>query len=196
MKTSPKILLLAALLAALFPIAAPGQAMNLAKPETVVASVDRLLTLTPAQKAQVERIVQRAAADLLALPERERLMDKGEIRPRMRNEIRAVLTPAQLHLYNRTSQMNGGGLTLQTPENKVARLDALVQLTPEQKTRALGIFTEELDALLDLPEARRGPDGVAVRQTARTMTRELLTAAQQALYDAAPQSQGGGRTGG
>jgi hypothetical protein len=172
-----------------------GQAFNFNNPERMIDSLDHAVGLTDEQKIQATAIITRAITELAAIPEAERLRDPGLIRPQMRAGIRAILTPAQQKKYDRTPQLDGGGLTLQTPENKMARLHALVTLTAAQKIQALEVFTKELDALLDLPEAERAAGGAAARQTTRAEIRAILNPAQQAQYDAAPQTRGGGKMG-
>ncbi len=77
-------------------------------------------------------------------------------------------------------------------ENKVARLDLLVALTPGQKVKAFDIFekaTEELDAF---SPGERPMKGMPIRVKMRADIRALLTTGQQAKYDTAPQYLGGG----
>ncbi len=181
---------------AAFSSSAFAQAFNMKNPEQMVASVDRLVGLSPDQKARVTEIVKRTVSELLTLSEADRTNGGMPIRERMRKEMREVLTPEQQRKYDRTPQMNGGGLTMMSPENKLARLDALVTLTPAQKSVALQIFVRELDTLLDIPEADRGKKGMDARQAARDEVRLILTPEQQKKYDTTPQLQGGGKMGG
>jgi hypothetical protein len=191
MKTPFRRLLAAAWCAGLLAASVHAQAFNLKRPELTVESLDRLVSLTPEQKSKAIDIVSHAVADLENLSDQERLRDEKQVRPRMRAEIRALLTPEQLRKYDRTPQPQGGDLTLQTPENKTARLDALLALSPQQKAQAMEILSRELDDLLALPEADRLQKGAPIRQRTRVEIRDILTSVQQLKYASAPQSQGG-----
>lgn len=169
-----------------------AQPINLTHPEQMVASVDGLVSLTRAQRKLVTEIVNQTVTDVLAVPADRRTLDDGAIRNQMRRDIREVLTPEQRIKYDRAPQISGGGLTLALPENKVIRLDQLVRLNADQKTQALKIFTAEFEALFALTEADRLAGGANARKTAREAIRAILNSEQQAKYDAAPQSKGGG----
>lgn len=78
------------------------------------------------------------------------------------------------------------------PEVRVARLDQLVTLTPEQKINAAEIFRVEDAALEALPANDRPLSGADARQKSRQQIRSLLTPAQRNKFDLAPQSLGGG----
>jgi hypothetical protein len=171
-----------------------GQAINLTHPERMVESFGNAVVLSPEQRAKAEQIIRGTVNELLALPDADRLRDPVGIRPRMHAELRAILTPEQRKKYDRTPQIDGGGLTLQTPENKAGRLDALVKLTPRQMTQTRAIFSDELDALLALLEADRLRGGAPIRQETRAKIRAILTPEQQGIYDVASQGLGGGST--
>ncbi len=185
MHSRRQLLLPALLIAALaLPLTASAQAMNLQKPERSLESLDQAVGLSAAQKPQALEIIKKAAADVLALPEDKRLREGAVFRERMRAEIRTLLTPAQLKKYDSTPQIQGGGMMLPSAENRVARLDATVSLTPEQKRLALEIFNDELKALLAIPESERATKGIAARQSAKEEIRRLLTSEQQKKFDA------------
>lgn len=195
MKSSLKFLFAAAVLGlALHPSPGFAQAFNLQDPESMVASLDWALGLTEGQKAQALDIVQAAIAGLQALPESDRLEQGAPIRSKMQAQIRAILTPEQRQKYDRTPQMYGGGLTLMTPEDQVARLNTLFTLTDAQKAVALKIFDDELEALLAIPEGDRLTKGGNARRAALADVRAILTPEQQKTYDRTPQMYGGGLT--
>ena len=168
-----------------------AQSISFTHPEQMVVSVDSLVSLSADQKPRITEIVNRTMAALGALSPAERLQD-FTILAKMRADIREVLTPEQRKKYDRAPQTAGGGLTLAKPENKLDRLDQLVALTTEQKGQAIKIFTTEFETLLELPEAERGVGGMTVRKATREAIRTILKPEQQAKYDAAPQSKGGG----
>ena len=147
-------------------------------PEIRVGRLDALVTLTSAQKAKAVGVFQQEDADLLALPPAERGMKTFEVRQASRDRIRALLTPAQQRIYDRAPQMRGGGLTLPTPETKLANLDATVSLTAAQKPVAMQVFQEEFDALLSLAPGDRLQLGMPIRQAAKDQVRALLTPEQ------------------
>jgi hypothetical protein len=155
--------------------------------------VDSLVSLSAEQRARVTEIVNRTMAVLGTLSSAERLQD-FKILGKMRTDIRDVLTPEQRKKYERTPQTNGGGLTVARPENKLERLDQLVALTAEQKTQAMRIFNTEFEALLALPDSERTMGGMTARKATREAIRAILDSGQQAKYDVAPQSKGGGST--
>ena len=195
MKPLLKFLVAAAVLGlALHPSPGLAQAFNFKDPESMVASLDSALGLTESQKTQAMDIVQAAIAGMEALPEADRLEQGAPIREHMRRQIRAILTPEQQKIYDRTPQAYGGGLTMMTPENQVARLNTLVPLTDAQKAVALKIFDDELEALLAIPEADRPAQGAVARRAALADVRAILTPEQQKTYDRTPQSNGGGLT--
>lgn len=171
-----------------------AQPINLTHPEQMVASVDGLVSLSDPQRKLVTEIVNYAVKESLAVPVERRTLDDGSIRKKMRADIREVLTPAQRIKYDRAPQINGGGLTQALPENRVIRLDQLVRLNADQKAQALKIFNTELEAILALPETERAIGGMPARKATREAIRAILNPEQQAKYDAAPQTKGGGST--
>jgi len=120
-------------------------------PEALVTRLDEAVALTADQKIRITEIF-RQQADALALlslgdhseiaKEWEYLKKVMEIRMAARAQVRALLTAEQQRKYDRTPQNRGGGLTL-NPANRVARLNAEVGLTPEQKNLATEVYVEE-----------------------------------------------------
>ena len=182
----------AALGLAAFPPVGFAQATNLKNPDWMVAKLDEAVALTPEQRAKAGEIIRASIAATLALPGPGAVEKATQIRQDMRRQIRALLTPAQQKKYDRTPQSDGGGLTQMPPETKVARLNEAVGLTSAQAKVAQKIFAEELDALLEIPEADRPLKGMEARQTARAEVRAILTPEQLSKYDTTPQSRGGG----
>lgn len=195
MKSPLKALIAASVLNTALTLSGQAQAFNLKNPAGMVASLDQAVSLTSEQKPLALAIVEKAVADRLALPASVPAAELSQIPTRLRREIRAILSPAQQRKYDRTPQINGGGLTMMSPENRLARLDALIPLSPEQKAAGLEIFRQELDELLDIPEADRPRLGMDARQAARKVLRAILTPAQREIYDATPGSKGGGAGG-
>ncbi len=185
-----KLFAVAALCAFTVPSSSFAQSINLQHPERSVSLVKQAVGLTPDQEARAMVVLKKATADLLALPEADRLAKGVEIRTKMRADIRALLTPEQRHIYDRTPQPKGGGLMAKSPESRMAELDKLVSLSVTQKTLALEIFEHELDMLFSLPEADRPVKGAAMRKATIDDIRLLLTPEQRQKYDAAPQAQG------
>jgi len=79
-------------------------------------------------------------------------------------------------------------------ENRLARLDSLVALTPGQRMKALDIFEKAKEKLNAFSPGERPAKGRSIRVKMRADIRAMLTAEQQAKYDAAPQYLGGGST--
>jgi RNA polymerase sigma factor (sigma-70 family) len=75
---------------------------------------------------------------------------------------------------------------------RVDRLDALVHLSAEQKTRAAEIFARENAILESIPMEERGEKGQEARVASRNDVRSLLTPEQRQKYNVSPQSAGGG----
>ena len=110
--------------------------------------------------------------------------------PNMNSLFRLV--PAALALGLALVPMIGRAVS-PSAESRVARLDALVQLSSNQQTAALLIFAHE-NAVLDslaTPEERvqKGSDA---RLASRTQIRAVLTPEQRKKYDISPQTLGGG----
>ncbi|HWA08080.1 MAG TPA: hypothetical protein VG838_01300 [Opitutaceae bacterium] len=176
---------------ALLPLTARAQGgMN---PQMMLNRLDSLVHLSGDQRARAEEILNQEADTLNAISPAERPLKGMETRQAAQDSLRALLGPVQRRLFDLTPQVQGGGLTLMSPANEVARLDTLVQLTAEQKTAALQIFTDQIEALMDIPSADRIEKGTPIRQGTRAAIRALLTPEQQQTYDATPQIRGGGQ---
>ncbi len=93
-------------------------------------------------------------------------------------EIRALLTPDQLAVYDRTPQTRGGGVTLATPEEQLRMLDRELGLSAAQKPIALQVFKEEYDAVLSLPWDQRRTEGAKYHKVADAEIHALLTPQQ------------------
>jgi hypothetical protein len=83
---------------------------------------------------------------------------------------------------------------MRSSEDRVNLLDALVQLSADQKAATVKVFDTETAAIAALPPEDRWLKLFEIRQTARGRVRALLTPAQQRVYDTTPQFRGGGRT--
>ncbi len=171
----------------------------LQSPEAKAAQLDQLTSLSADQSAKATEIfrIENAALEGLDLGDgsAETTQTWVTTRETSRNDIRALLTPAQLSVYERARQNQGGGLLHMAPEDETARLDRLVGLSPAQQAVALQIFQEELETLLDLPAADRLVKGGEARQAAKAQTRAILTPEQQKKYDRTPPGEGGGMPG-
>jgi hypothetical protein len=152
--------------------------------ETRLARLDQLLALTPAQKTQAAEVFRLEDSELVTAGSLEdRVMKNMEARQASRARIRALLSPAQQKVYDRAPQMKGGGLTLPSPETKLAQLDREVGLSAAQKKVALEVFQEEFEALVALPQSERPEKGASYRQAARDQVRALLTPDQLSKMD-------------
>ncbi len=147
--------------------------------ETRVAQLDKLVGLTPEQKLKAAEIFEHERS-ALAPPRAnvEAMPGNFEARQRSRSEIRAILTPNQRRIYDRTKTGVGGGLTLPDPQAKVDRLDEEVGLTPGQKAAALLVFNEEFESLLALNPEDRTEAGAPFRVAANNQIHALLTPGQ------------------
>ena len=82
-----------------------------------------------------------------------------------------------------------------TPEQQITRLEEAVgSLTAEQKTKITAIYEKAAKDMQAIPQEERREKGMEVRQAAAKEVRALLTADQQAKFDAMPQGgKGGGK---
>lgn len=151
-------------------------------PETRVSQLDALVHLDPSQRAQALTVFQRDAAEVDALSPQERPRKLFDIRANSRARIQALLTPDQLHVYNRAPQAQGGGRNIPPPEARVEQLDQQVghTLTAEQKQAALQIYAKEFEVLVDLPQEQRFLTSAALRRETQDSIHELLTSMQVA----------------
>jgi Spy/CpxP family protein refolding chaperone len=175
---------------ALVPVIAFGANINV---NIDVNLLDKLVSLTAAQKAQAAQIFTQQEDALQAFTSVEERWHKGgPIWQNARAQIRAILTPAQQKIYDTAPLRLGGGAQLDISD-AVDRLDKLVGLTADQKVQATQIFTDQNSALLAITsEEDQAIKGMPIRQNARAQIRAILTPAQQEFYDVAPQRLGGG----
>ncbi len=75
-----------------------------------------------------------------------------------------------------------------------ARLDHLVSLSPGQRAQAHAIFEQANTELFAFGPEERPEKGMPIRRKMRADIRSILTPAQKAKYDDAPQYLGGGST--
>lgn len=89
----------------------------------------------------------------------------------------------------------GGGGGQMTAEARVERLDQAVSLTAEQKAKITAIYKAQAAKMQAIPQEERREKGMALMQDTQKQVRAVLTAEQQAKFDAMPQGrgQGGGR---
>ncbi len=191
MNATPRSLCAGALAAALALLPLTGRAQGGINPQMMLSRLDNLVHLSAGQRAQAEDIFGQEAAKLNAISPEERPLKGTEVRQGAQDSIRALLGPVQRKVYDLTPQAQGGGLTLMSPANEVARLDTIVQLTDRQRADVLQIFTDQIEALMDIPAADRPEKGAPIRQGTRASIRALLTPEQQQEYDATPQNRGG-----
>lgn len=160
-------------------------------PETMAERLDQAVALTAVQKAEVIEILRQQAESLQALPgtnpsdigkEWERLKAIMKIKTAARAQVRALLTAEQQMKYDRTPQIRGGGQTMNVA-NRVARLDAEVVLTAEQKKLATEVYAEEVEELLMFPPEDRPAKGRAARQASKELIRAMLTPEQREKLD-------------
>ncbi|MEY4938324.1 MAG: hypothetical protein RIQ93_59 [Verrucomicrobiota bacterium] len=83
----------------------------------------------------------------------------------------------------------GGGMNA---EAMVDRIDQAVTLTADQKTKITAIYTKNMEKMREA----QGQDRRAIMEAQQAEIRALLTADQQAKFDAMPQGQRGGKGGG
>ncbi len=149
--------------------------------ERKLARLDELVHLAAAQRAAALALFTKENAVLDGLPADDRIEKGMEIRQATRDGVRALLTPAQQAKYDRAPQAQGGGLTLPTPEMRVARLaESAGALSAKQKEVALQVYTEEFESLLALPPAERMSKGAVYRKAATEQIQMLLNPPQQA----------------
>lgn len=151
--------------------------------ETRVAQIDALVHLNPEQRTRIADLYTREAADLQAAASTHRGM--ADIAHGTAANVRALLTPEQRAIFDRTPQSKGGGLTIAPPEVLVGVLDRQVGLSDAQKAVALKVYQEQFDALAAMSEEDRQANAAPIYQTARDQIRALLTPDQVDKSDAA-----------
>ena len=161
-----------------------GAGMNI---ERTVDRLAQLVSLTSQQKNQAAEIFAHENAALQEFPSIQERMEKGmPIRQKSRADIRALLTPAQQQIYDRTPQRLGGG-SMQDPAAIISRVDKVVSLTDEQTQQVAALYLKQADALQALsPEQRASGQGGAISRATKAQVRALLTPEQQAKFDANP----------
>jgi len=86
----------------------------------------------------------------------------------------------------------GGGGHRMNPEQQVQRLDEMVTLTAEQRTKITEIFKKQGEAVQAIPQEERREKGQALRKATHDEIRALLTPEQQKKFDAMPAPGRGG----
>jgi hypothetical protein len=152
-------------------------------PEARANRTDALLHLTPEQKAKLIEILRREDVAMAQAPTVEPRIPFFKVFEAAQTEIRGLLSADQVKIYDRTPQMQGGGLTLPEPSFKVKELDSTVGLTSDQKAVALEIYTEEYESLRALSPEERSTLGVKYREAATAQIQAILTPAQIARRD-------------
>jgi periplasmic protein CpxP/Spy len=100
----------------------------------------------------------------------------------------ALVATSAVHAQDQKGRGRGG----MNPEAQVARIDEAVTLTADQKTKITAIFSKMQEQMQALPQEERREKGMALREAATKEVRALLTAEQQAKFDAMPQGRGPG----
>lgn len=150
-----------------------------------VKRLDALVRLTLDQKTQVAALFAKESAILDGIPPEKRGENGVDARVATRKDVRALLSPEQRKKYDISPQSVGGGLPVD-PANLVARLDEKVRLTSEQKQKATEVFWDDvIDQVAALP-ADETLKGFMWRNPVRERLRALLSAEQQATFDATP----------
>jgi Spy/CpxP family protein refolding chaperone len=98
----------------------------------------------------------------------------------------SVITLGLLAAASNASAADGGkGKGQQTPEQQVSNLEQAVgSLTADQKTKITAVYAKAAEALRAVPKEERKEKGAAMMQKTRSEVRALLTAEQQAKFDA------------
>mgnify|MGYP001550365568 FL=1 len=157
--------------------------------EARVERLARLVGLDSDQRIKALAVFQRENAALWEFPSAKERLDKGAgFRQKSRSDIRALLTPAQLKIYDGTAQRLGGG-AIQDPAAITSRIDQVVSLSDEQTRQIAALYQRQADALMRLSaEEREGGGGAIISQATRIHVRATLTAEQQKKFDANPTS--------
>jgi hypothetical protein len=169
---------------ALAPVIVRGAGMNI---NVAVDRLDKLVSLTAAQKVQAAQVFTDQNSALLAFTsEKDRMIKGPPIWQNARAQVRAILTPAQQKIYDATPQRLGGG-AMQDPAAITTRLDKVVALTDDQVALVAAIYQKQTDDLQALSAGDRASgQGAAIRQAAKAQVRALLTPEQQQKFDANP----------
>lgn len=155
--------------------------------EAALERLDRLVGLNADQRrraADVFAAEQRALAEFPSA--QERLENGIAVRQNTRAQIRALLSPPQQEIYDRSPQRIGGAAA-QDPAALPSRIDKVVTLSDEQTLAVTALCQRQIEALQALtPEARAGPEGALIRRATRAQIRALLTPEQRQKFDANP----------
>jgi len=152
------------------------------------------IDITTAQMWQVEVIYTNEWVDIQALG-RPPLRDRAEvnrIHRRAFEQVRVILTPEQRAKFNLLPQHLGGGLTTRSPWDRVDQLDKLVHLSAAQKEQALSVYIAATEELEETGAGTPSAQLFTINRTMRRMIRSILTPGQQAIWQVAPQTKGGG----
>ncbi len=152
-----------------------------------VERLDKLVNLTADQTVRAAAIFTRQndATEAFATVE-DRIMNSMDIRQDSRAQIRSILTPAQLEIYDTSPQRVGGG-SMQDPAAIVSRVDNVVTLTDDQIAPVAAIYQKESDAWQALSaDDRANGEAAAIQKSAQAQVRALLTPEQQQKFDANP----------
>jgi hypothetical protein len=120
-----------------------------------VRRLDRLVSLTNQQQAKASHIFAEAYRDSAeALSDPERIEESLDISHEANDRIRALLTPRQLKIYDRTPLFIGRGGTIRSAWGTASRIKELADLTNDQFRKALDIYLSEMDQVDALPPVR------------------------------------------
>jgi hypothetical protein len=151
--------------------------------ESRVTRLDALVHLTAEQRTKVAAVYEQEAKAMLNGTRAGRGM--FDIAQNTIAEVRALLTPEQLKIFDRTSTANGGALMMAPPEDSLSRLDQQVGLTEAQKAVALQVYKEQFDSLAAMSVEEREAKGSRFYLAAQGQIRALLTPDQVDKFDQA-----------
>jgi hypothetical protein len=155
-------------------------------PAARVERLNKLVNLSTDQAAAATAVFDRLLQAIGSIPPTENVMANVTANQDARAAIRAILTPAQQHIYDISPQMEGGGATV-NPANRASDLDRTVALTDAQINQVAAIYQKQVEELAALsPEDRIGPKAMPINQATRAAIRAVLTPEQQAKLDANP----------
>jgi len=107
--------------------------------------------------------------------------------------IISALALSMLAFVTTTSAQEKKGRGQMTPEQQITRLEEAVgSLTADQKAKITAIYEKAAKDMQAIPQEERREKGMAIRQASQKEVRAVLTAAQQAKFDAMPQGGPGG----
>jgi Spy/CpxP family protein refolding chaperone len=104
---------------------------------------------------------------------------------------------ATVFVSTASAQEKGKGRGQMSPEQQITRIEEAVgSLSAEQKTKITAIYGKLATALQAIPQDERREKGGELMMASRKEVRAVLTAEQQAKFDAMPQGGRGGDKGG